>query len=211
MRNNQKGIVHLFLLIVLALVVIGGIGYYAYKNRQIKLPSQTSPTISTPTPDPTANWILFSSDYEYSLKFPPSYKAGATGFNKTAEKSTSIRIYSENVQEPLKQPHINIVVIVAPKLELKSQAELNYNTNVNHKGISATLIEPVKENTFLGMKSYEYSLSSLGFISPTEEYLGYEGIYKVIWVEKSDNQYMIAYTKNDEFDQILSTFKFLDK
>jgi len=49
-NKNSKGFIHLFLLFAFALIIITGIGYYAYKNGQIKLTSQKdiSPTPTTP-------------------------------------------------------------------------------------------------------------------------------------------------------------------
>ena len=55
MSKNQKGIIHVFVLIILALIVVGGIGYWVFKNGQIKpVPQITAPS-PTPTQDSTAN------------------------------------------------------------------------------------------------------------------------------------------------------------
>jgi len=55
MNKQTRGISEIFVLIALALFVVIGIGYYAYKNGQIKFPPQnTTPINPSPTPDPTA-------------------------------------------------------------------------------------------------------------------------------------------------------------
>ncbi len=61
MNINSKGFAHLFLLIVLALVVVGGIGYYTYKNGQIRLtPQQDQPP---PTPTKTVSPTISESSF----------------------------------------------------------------------------------------------------------------------------------------------------
>jgi len=71
----QKGFIHLFLLIVLALVVVGGIGFYAYKNGQLGItPSQRQISIS-PTPDLTADWKTYVDDYfDFEIKYPSDWQ-----------------------------------------------------------------------------------------------------------------------------------------
>ena len=49
-NRNSKGFAHFLLLLLVVIFAFGGIGYYAYKNGQIKLPSQKSLKTLTPTP-----------------------------------------------------------------------------------------------------------------------------------------------------------------
>ena len=53
MRQNLLGFAHLFVLLILALIVFTGIGYYAYKNGQIRFNLQQEQF--TTSPAPTAN------------------------------------------------------------------------------------------------------------------------------------------------------------
>ncbi|OGM28369.1 hypothetical protein A2962_02795 [Candidatus Woesebacteria bacterium RIFCSPLOWO2_01_FULL_39_61] len=70
--KNQKGIIHLFVIIILALAVVGGIGYYAYKNGQIRLtPPQEFTSQPTPLLESTANWKTYRDKaYGFEFKFP---------------------------------------------------------------------------------------------------------------------------------------------
>src|SRR3990172_3636862 len=85
MNENQKGFTHLFLILALALIAVVGIGYYAYKNGQIKIPSSQK---LTPTPTPplktTANWRTYTNNkygYFLSYEFKPSLEERTCGLN----------------------------------------------------------------------------------------------------------------------------------
>jgi len=54
--KKQRGFIHIILPIILALIVFAGIGFYAYKKRQIR---PTPTPSSTPTVDVTANWKTY--------------------------------------------------------------------------------------------------------------------------------------------------------
>ncbi len=49
MRKYQRGFIHIFLLILIVIVGIGAIGYFAYKNGRINLTPSNIP-LSSPTP-----------------------------------------------------------------------------------------------------------------------------------------------------------------
>ena len=81
MTKNSKGVAHLFILIILALIIVGGIGYYAYKNGQIKLtPLEKSSVPPAPTanqaPDGSlANWKTYKNEkYGFELKYPEEFE-----------------------------------------------------------------------------------------------------------------------------------------
>jgi len=67
-------------LVILAggLVVILTIGFFAFKNGQIKLNSSTSKSALSPTPtgiDETANWKTYTNEtYKYSFKYPSDFE-----------------------------------------------------------------------------------------------------------------------------------------
>ncbi len=101
--KNLKGIVSVFVLIILALVVVGGVGYYAYKNGQINLiprsglskfpPLTLSPTPSikalpSHTPSETSlcdcSWAISSStNIEFLVTSPSGEQTGYLQGTKT--------------------------------------------------------------------------------------------------------------------------------
>ena len=142
------------------------------------------------------------------MKIPPTLQVGTTGFGSRPENADGVRIYLANVSEPLQNPHITIIILTNSDKTLDQEANANYLANINHKGIPATSIEKIHQDTFLNKTSYKYSFKNKGFISPHEEYVGYEGIYKVIWTEVKEGYIMIAFNDTLEINQILSTFRF---
>ena len=133
------------------------------------------------------------------------------GFDSTdPEHKPNVR-FSENKNEPLQYPHMNIFVIESPKTTLEEEANKNYLANINHRSMPATPIETIRKSSFLIQPSFIYILQNKGFVNPLEEYLGFSGNYKVIWVENNGKFYMISWTQNPLFDQIISTFKFTNQ
>lgn len=203
------------IIILLIVLLLSGAGLVFAGMEIQKRQTNTQPT---PAPDlypeqgrsATAEWETFSSSFGYSLKTPQNFEVTGVGMELNApESKNAIRIFPKS-DEPLKGPHMNIVVFVDSKKTLQVLAKENFDLNINHPGIPASIKEEIKESTFLGNKSYEYTFQNKGVVTPSEEYSGYEGRYKFIWVENSGKQFMIMYTKTSEFDQILSTFKFLE-
>jgi hypothetical protein len=83
--KSKSPLLMIFIVIIL-LLALGAAGFFAYQNWQLKqqvsqaLPTPTSfispaPVITTiTTPDPTANWKIYSdSKYGYSFKYPSDY------------------------------------------------------------------------------------------------------------------------------------------
>ena len=80
MRQNLRGFVHLFVPLILALIVFAGIGYYAYKNGQIKLTSQNNifppPTINL---EETTNWKTYNNlSNNFQIKYPGGWDVKET-------------------------------------------------------------------------------------------------------------------------------------
>src|SRR3990172_4594972 len=69
--KKQRGFIHIILPIILALIVFAGIGFYAYKKRQIR---PTPTPSSTPTVDVTANWKTYvNKNFSFSVKYNPTF------------------------------------------------------------------------------------------------------------------------------------------
>jgi hypothetical protein len=76
MRKLQRGFVHRLMVLLLAVVVIGFVGYTAYKNGQLKL---VSPENLEPSPTSEAEQNVSWEEYRneeagYSFRYPSDYK-----------------------------------------------------------------------------------------------------------------------------------------
>ena len=82
MKNNSKGIVQIIIPIILAIAIVAGIGYFAFKNGQMKTIVQTdpySPSLSdtwkdqlAPTSDLVKNWETYTNEeYGFESKYNP--------------------------------------------------------------------------------------------------------------------------------------------
>ena len=74
--KNKRGFVHILLLIVIVLIGIAGISYFAYKNGQVNIPSQNTSTSPTPTAsEETENWKTYTStNLNISFKYPNDFR-----------------------------------------------------------------------------------------------------------------------------------------
>jgi hypothetical protein len=93
MRINERGFVHIFLLIIIVIAGIGTIGYLAYKNGQVKIPAEiisSSPTPqqnpslapnqvvskeTTPSPEEIPGWKTYTETREvkFTIKYPSTW------------------------------------------------------------------------------------------------------------------------------------------
>lgn len=76
--QDSRGFAHLFILIILSLVIVGGTGYYAYKKGQIRT---SCPPISSKRiwffSDPTASWERYRNEkYGIEISYPPDLTLG---------------------------------------------------------------------------------------------------------------------------------------
>src|SRR3989344_8868013 len=81
---HNRGFAHFFLILALALIAVVGIGYYAYKNGQIRLtpPQDLSPS-HTSQLESTANWKTYRNDMlGFEFKHPDNLKVNATSPNQ---------------------------------------------------------------------------------------------------------------------------------
>lgn len=83
--NHNKGFVQIIILIFLAAITVGGVGYYIYINGQARLfpvNYQEGPS-STPTVDITSSWETYkNNELGFELKYPPSMEIVQEGWQR---------------------------------------------------------------------------------------------------------------------------------
>ena len=203
-----------------ALVACGMALYLFWQNQQLTyqlaLSRQTSPSPSpSPSADPTTDWQTFSHKSGYSIKYPSSYKLFAMKMNDI--DTTPTNEYADimiNTQTGFDQPHIRItrlqVDLSDTRLSIMELAQKYYQANLDMPALPAKSVEKPTITTFAGLPAVTYSVQNKGFKSILDEYLGYEGTYRVIIFEKDGYKYQIYWTITDKMNQIASTFKFTD-
>jgi hypothetical protein len=73
-QTNQKGVVHLLLLLAVAFVAVVGIGYFAYQNGQLRKLSPSEKTKTSKTVSDTSDWKTFtSSSGLMTFKYPSNW------------------------------------------------------------------------------------------------------------------------------------------
>jgi len=73
MKKSSKGFIHLIPLSVLALLLVLGVGYYAYKSGKIRSTISQQDTL-TSSEDLIANWETYiNKELNYSFKYPPDW------------------------------------------------------------------------------------------------------------------------------------------
>ncbi len=195
-------------------ISLAGVGLLAYQNmvlqRQIvSLQVQPIPTLSpasTPTADPTANWKTYTNgNYNYQFKYPLNWPdiPSVVSNQKDGFQLAGQNVYLSQYFPQVKPPQFQIEVF-------KSNKELRP--------------DELEEKEGCGFPTFAISKSKVGGIqaivgrrlaprdSSAPYYTGlhycvrtYSGgfIYNFLWEEGSD-------VDSGLFDQILSTFKFVD-
>lgn len=216
----------LIALIVILLLIASYFGYQNYQLKQQMIAEQPTPTPSTtvvdnptststpiPTSDPTANWQTFSHKGGYSIKYPAPFQVVAMKNFDT--DPTPIDEYSDikiGSSAGFDNPHLRVIRLSKDAsdsgLSNSQVAQKYYQANLDMPGVPATSIQKPKEESFAGVTAVTYSLQNKGYKTIVDEYIGFSGTYKVVWLEKDGYKYMIYWTKTSEMDQIASTFNF---
>lgn len=85
---HKNGFTHIILLVIIVLVGIAGIEYYAYKNGQIKIPSKQTDN-SSPTPE----WKTYTNDFlGYAFNYPYSWEVHSIYPNDTYKDGSNQKI-----------------------------------------------------------------------------------------------------------------------
>lgn len=191
MNYRRGSALPIFLILIVVGIVLIGLGLKVNLSKFIKsnpLPTQTlSPT---PTPDPTANWKMYKNEkYGFGFKYPENWRIT----NDTTTKG-EIEFYDDT-----------------------KKIKISFRKNANQK----TLNELWKEKSCYGDKPFVFCSSNFTDIRTitainTQIYwhIGEDKI-ATAFIPKLAESLIIEITTyspvdNQTFDQILSTFKFLD-
>ncbi len=190
-RLYENGLARLFLLVVIVLIGIGGLLYYSWQKELI-ITLTNQEVIPSPTPDPAVNWRLITSDY-WGFRVPPGWhywkcNAGAIWLGPD--------INEDKVGDCQGEPVTQYMYITR---QSKKQLPIVPYTNA-----TPPLTVDRKTITIGGKNAIEQRL-----IFKNEVVEG-----PVFYIEHEDSIDTIAYfgqLKREIFDQILSTFKFINQ
>jgi len=176
-----------FSLGILVTLIIIGIGYFIYKNQvnTAILPSPVPFAKPISTPDPTADWKIFTHPtYKYQFKYPPSWSAIV---NQNASANTLFGLNATS------QSGIGGVEI----REIPTEPQ-NFHNLTQSKVINSTQL------TINGISGYKMKYSNI--VSGTDfVFKNNDGLIYNIYINSDDSNDLAI------FNQILSTFKFLDE
>jgi hypothetical protein len=209
----RSGFAHLAIIIIIAITAVGAIGFYAFKNGQLKInppekqEASTTPALSTtvseppetPTSNPTANWETYTnSENGYLVKFP---KTEFTRLGCMGEELTAAKKGSDNRPSPM--------VMIACERDGRYTLETKtYNS-----------IQPLPNETkYYNIEEKNLMLAGLPAVQFTYTFTNIEEgpfpkWYTIVWINKNGKTYEIYFGDKSNlelFDQILSTFKFLN-
>ncbi|NMB56743.1 hypothetical protein GYA19_02280 [Candidatus Beckwithbacteria bacterium] len=228
---QQKSKSKLPILIILAILLIVlffvkfWLDYQRKKSEELKIQTtiQTTPAPETKTEktDETTDWQIYNNTkYKYQVKYPKklSIAINCLQGEEPLETSPSI-IITENINDPASISSVFIQIlnknILTSLKSLESEANLNFENNLNQNkspNNSFELVDNIRESVFKEIKSYEFVIQTNSLATPYCLSSVELNNYKAIWLE-NNNYYYIIYlpSKDNLFDQILSTFKFIDQ
>ncbi len=158
--------------------------------------------------DDTADWINLSNVNGYTIKYPAKLLAASEQFRDIAPSDAdgiSIQQKVEGYNKPL------LKIFVLKNNDFSSIADIagnNFKENIRNKDVYVRIVENLHPSVFMGEASYEYKMESKGFIGGWTEFLGEQGIYRIIVFSHDDKYYLIGLYDNPLFTKILSTFRF---
>ena len=198
------GFTHIILLMAIVLIGIAGVGYFAYKNGQVKIPSQSITSPVSDTMSESAIWQTYTNEkYLFSVRYPNDWKLTSAFADKNPESVRFTKITNKN-----------------GKYYNESTVDITVELHETGEPLSKEwYIERLKSLPLLmSTNVYDYNYTKA-------EFQGYEALWvndDTLFFVKDDNLYssgwlvageekdqLVNYTENI-FDQILSTFEFID-
>ena len=185
----------------MALIVFGGIGYYAYKSGQIRLPASQrgepdgqvkftpsqKASVPSPTPDPTANWETYNNtSATYSIKYPPNWEIVNYGLMDTKPADPDTKYVSLRFQPDVSKAVISVEIEETTNIPESQEVKLNEAKTIGNQS-SQCWTTGDSMTTFCWIK-----------VPNMQKYLNFH-----------INNYNDADDKQ-AIDQILSTFEFIE-
>lgn len=201
---------------ILLLVLLGATGFLYYQNQQLKtmLSGYQANSSITPTsaPDPFINWqTVNNAGYKYSIKYPPNFKAIATGMMPDLNNANEIVISQDPNKTGFPVMYIEATEklgTVYKDLTLQEIAKEDFDANVANKNVLINITKTLESTTFADVPAYTFQMESQGFSGKWQGFLTYSGVNNVLEFDKSGFHYTIVYAENSDFNAIISTFKF---
>ena len=168
MNLNQKGFANIVLVIVIVLV-IGAVGYFAFIKRSSPIAQQPTPSQANNTVSPaqiqqneTATWKDYKSNFGYTIKYPTDWQYKVLSSDIVCF-GKEVKIVEQDIEggRPTRCDGDHILVWAEPgsKTDLegtiKSRREINPNVEVKH-----FIIDGVQAITIYGQSRAETFFSS---------------------------------------------------
>ncbi|MEK7112845.1 MAG: hypothetical protein AAB875_06050 [Patescibacteria group bacterium] len=195
-------------MVALVLILIASTGYLAFQNYQLRKQIsqlQISPVpTSTATPDPTANWKTYiNSEYKYSIKYPPDWQEKPRCYGGRQEDNY-VCILSPDFEEspgqsPVQQGGLISIGSVDESLGFgQTLSEFCASTVVD----KVQNCEEIMIGTLNGIQRsfVYYDFTDVGILEGGKIIFTFRAYYTPDSKDKT----------LDSFNQILSTFKFLE-
>lgn len=199
---RQKGIAHLFLLVVVVIVGIGAIGYLAYQNAQLRnvtdvttthtekvnIPTTTSDAESfSPTSSPASDWKTYTNlSANYSIQYPSPWSVINFGLMEAEPADETTKYVRFRYQPDLSKSKVGFDVKEVNTIDVSNEIKFNEERDI---GTEKTKCGSTGDGmtTFCWLKTPDES-----------NYL----IFTISNYQKTDDNVII--------NQILSTFKFVE-
>lgn len=197
-------------LIVVAGVIGGGVWYWqknkAVNNQPIITNQQVVTTTKEINQNSTSTWLTYKNDkYGFEFQYPQGFDLSEHNSNYVLNKGA--------VNEKIYQA-INIELFSRNNYSIGSEIKIILNSDQSLNDLASSYVDMVLQNAELGsypnfsIKSVVTSTEMVGGLNAEKIISNIDSIGVVI-VRSGSNLYMINQSGLNNFDQIISTFKFI--
>lgn len=225
----SKGFSAVYVLVGILLVaaIAGGAYFLGRSGKPVHPAVQSTPQTIKSQPTPTsestdsadmANWKIFQNNaVKFSLKLPQEMGTVGVGIGPPEAKDASEVIICKNCDSTVNPSKTQVIYIRTTELKytiykdtpFEALAKQNYEANIVNKNSTRSVVKGLEQINFAGEKAFTYTLDSSGYSGKDNGFTTYSGINKIIEVEHNGTFFVLIYTQDQTFDQILSTFRFI--